>query len=791
MNCSILFRQVRFVTAMRAWILALVFTLPSFATAQSLTFLVGGDADCDFTTIQAAINAAAAHAGPDFIHIAMNATYTAQALTIGSGDLEIDGGFATCASPTGTSKTTISGAGGSASSVFRITGSGGRVFRNLVITGGDAPFNGSGGGIDFNGTGEVNLGGVIVSGNYAGYGGGINASAAGGNAVLRLETDSVVINNTAQFSGGGIRVTGNTRLFMLANSTQVTGNEAIGIDPQNNQPNDGFGGGIEVIAPARADIGSPGFGNNGVIFNNAARYGGGIAVMGKGNAASAVARLFTVDPARPVRVHGNTASQSGGGVYMKPNRGIGETSLVDLCAFDFRIDDNAAQEGTAIYADSDTDSVGDTIGGFVFLNTENNSPGESCNVPESPPALGAVACTAGPLCNSIDSNIAQTAGGTATAGATVLMQSQMFGVLLADRVQLRDNRGGQVLRLTHDGVAGNNGIIADCLFADNVLTGPLILADDGADVELDNCTLTNNTIGAAYVVEASDAFKLSGSVLWQPGKLSLQSGGVRDVSNVLTSERFSLDSGSVATVLVADPRFIDPAHGDYHLQAASPAVDFSSAGGASDLDRHLRGVELPQVPNRFGSGDLGAYERQTLLPLVLNKDFDTDLRLWSVVTPGSATWNSDTAPGSSGGSVFVSVNPSVSDLVGLSQCIHIPGPGTYQLTGFGYGIGFGFQRDSVRLNWKYRANPGGEACTGAITGQGDLYLPGSSTWGAPLFPAIIGVPPGEWTRNSSVEVTLAVHENGVAVGFTSGFFDGVALEPLGDDSIFADDFEGP
>ena len=50
------------------------------------------------------------------------------------------------------------------------------------------------------------------------------------------------------------------------------------------------------------------------------------------------------------------------------------------------------------------------------------------------------------------------------------------------------------------------------------------------------------------------------------------------------------------------------------------------------------------MPNRLGASDLGAYERQTLLPLVLNKDFDADLRLRSIVTPGAATWNSDTAP---------------------------------------------------------------------------------------------------------------------------------------------------
>ena len=787
MNCSILIRQLRFVVSTRSWIVALGLVLPTFATAQSLTYLVGGDAVCDFTTIQPAINAAAAHAGPDFIHIAMNATYTAQALTIGSGDLEIDGGFATCASPTATNKTTINGAGGSASSVLRITGSGGRVLRGLLITGGDAPYDGSGGGIDFNGEGEVNLGDVIVSGNYAGYGGGI--SVAGGIGSLRLEAGSVVINNTAQFSGGGIRIEGYTRLVMLADGIAVTGNEAIGFDPLNNQPKYGNGGGVEVVGPARADIGSPGFGNSGVIYANTARFGGGIAVMGADASFSldAGVRLFTTDASRPVRVHGNRATQSGGAIYLHPDIGIDNASAASLCAFDFRIEDNRAPEGSAIYADT-SNVIGIDLGSDVHLNGTYMS---TCYGPALP-SLGAVACTPGPLCNTINANIAEDVNGQPAAGAAILLQTAAS--LDANRVILSNNRGGQALRLTHDGLDGYNGRVTNCLFADNVVSGPLILADDGADLELDNCTLTNNTIGAAQVIQASDAFKLSDSVLWQPGKLSLQSGGLRDMSNVVTSEKFSLDGGSVASVIEADPRFIDSAHGDYHLQAASPAVDFSSTGGASDLDRRPRGVELPQVPNRYGAGDLGAYERQTLLPLVLNKDFDTDLRLWSIVTPGSATWNSGNAPSSSGGSVFVSVSPPMvgSDVVGLVQCIHIPGPANYQLSGFGYGVGFGLQRDSVRLHWKFRSNPGGEACNGPVNAEGNLFLPNSSTWGTPAVPAIFASPANQWTRSSSVEISLIVHENGVTtVGATAGHFDNIVLQPLVDDTIFVDGFDGP
>ena len=800
MKCSALIGQHRFVGSMRLWIMAWGLLLPAFAHAQALIYLVGNDGACDFTTIQAAINAAAAHSGPDVIHVAMNATYTAQALTIGSGDLEIDGGFADCASPTATSRTTISGAGGGNSSVLRITGSGGRVLRHLAITGGDAPSDGNGGGIDFNGTGEVNLGDVIVSGNYAGYGGGIHV--AGGVALLTLEADVVVVNNTAQFSGGGIRLEGATRLVMLADGIAVTGNEAIGIDPINNQPKYGNGGGVEVVGPASADIGSPGLGNSGVIYANTARYGGGIAIAAPDTSDDSLARvrLFSTDATRPVRIHGNRATQAGGGVYVLPNKGLDNTSPAFLCAFDFRIEDNRAQQGSAIYADTSSDAVGEDLGGQVGLNVSPDDAqyGFYCDGPALP-ALGAVACASGTPCNTISGNVAEDENGDPTAGAAILIDTG--GTLAAHRVIIADNVGSQAMRLISGGTFDSvDGSLVDCLIADNAVTGELIRTEGDASganrLSLDNCTLTNNAIGATQVLSVSSTFALTRSVLWQPGKTSLQqSGGSRDVSDVVTSERFSLDGGSEPSVIEADPRFIDPDHADYHLQAASPAVDFAVpvVGDDRDLENLPRDQDLLVVPDRYGDRDLGAYERRSLLPLVLNKDFDTDLRLWSVVTLGVATWDNSTAPGSGGGSVLVLVSPPVvGDAVGLSQCVHIPGPGDYQLTGSGYGGGTGVTRDSVRLHWSLRTNPGGEICSGSTAAEGDLGLPGSSTWGTPLVPALISVPQNEWTRNSSVEVTLVVHENGTStVGATVGHFDDIRLEQALDDVIFADGFDGP
>lgn len=79
----------------------------------------------------------------------------------------------------------------------------------------------------------------------------------------------------------------------------------------------------------------------------------------------------------------------------------------------------------------------------------------------------------------------------------------------------------------------------------------------------------------------------------------------------MVSERTSVDGGNTPHVIVQDPRFVDPAHGDYSLIAGSPAVDYSVsvAGDSTDLYGSPRDVDLPIVTNFF-TRDLGAIERQ-------------------------------------------------------------------------------------------------------------------------------------------------------------------------------------
>ena len=511
------------------------------------------------------------------------------------------------AAPAAAAQVTIRGVGSRGNaSVFSITGNSNVTLRNLKITNGNVPFSefgGYGGGIYYYGAGRLRLDNVTVVQNLAGYGGGINMTGAGGPAELRIGRDMLITGNTAQRSGGGIRIDGSARLFMLEDNTGVIFNHALGQDGL------GYGGGVLVVGPARADIGSPGYFGLGVIYLNDADAGGGLAVVsGSGDAST---RLFTVDPSRPVRIQGNSATNVGGGVLVKPRSDSGSTNfgMATFCASEFRMDDNLAPDGTAIYADIDTIAGGTTPWSTVVLNREQTAS-SMCLHPESPAALGAVACAAGVVCNAIDNNAALTLGGEPTEGAAVLVQSSSF--LYADRVALRGNQGGPVVQA----LAGTGRLeLSNCLFARNL--GGVAVVDSNTDTVIDNCTLSGNNVGPiGPALRVGAALSLTRSIIDQHEVSNLAYSGPAGglvVDYLLSITSAGLPSGP--TIVRGDPQFVAPSNGDFHLLPTSPAIDFAPPpipplDHHADLDGLPHDVDLA-VANRFGPRDLGALERQS------------------------------------------------------------------------------------------------------------------------------------------------------------------------------------
>lgn len=739
---------------------------------------------CTFATVQAAINAIPT-AGTHDVYIANSVEFVGQAIVVDGKKVALRGGFDTCSNTfPGATKTTLSGQGGTNDSVLTIRGTGTQVaLVDLNIIRGDEVHDGYGGGIDFRGAGILQLTRTAVSQNYAGYGGGISMIGEGGAAELQLLADAVVLQNRAQFSGGGIRLDGTATLRMNGTGSTISGNEAIGYDPVTAVDRYGYGGGIEVVAPSNALISSPGIGN-GAIVANTARYGGGIAMVGAdGEDVDGKVTLYSTDPNRPVRLHGNRARNTGGGIFLGVDTGVVATSRGLLCAYDARIDANVAVDGSSVYIDAHFGAVSG-FGTYAYFNVDSGFPA-FCSAPP-----GSVRCAPGSECNTMHGNRNEDSNGNPTQGATILVQNQ--GGFDAARLSIRDGHGAHVLRAFEANVSLDNVAVAA-----NSTSGALIRLEDESALHLVDATLAGNAIAANAVLSVNGDADLLRTILWQPGKTSLVHGaGSVNVAQVIASEGASLGAGAS----VRSPRLVDPERGDVRLRAASPAIDFAPAlvGDDVDVTGLLRDRRLPPIPRNDGFvRDIGAHERQSLAPLLLNGDFDADLNLWTPATAGTASHDTtQNASGESGsGSTRVSLaNTGLGQVVlGLTQCVHLPGPGTYTLNGWGRGTGnLTVAGDIAQLHWELRS-AGGDACTdGLPIDSGYLFLSSQASWRRPANPVEIVVPATQWTPGSSITVTQMVTENSVAgpPRTATAWFDGIVLEWIDPyDRIFRNGFD--
>jgi len=738
---------------------ALLFALTSSPHADATIFTVGTDGACNRSTIAAAVADAEANPGPDTIRITRTADpqhWTAQQVVVNtSQDLNIVGGFADCsATVSDGQQTAISGAGGGATSVFALSNTAGSTIklRLLRITGGDVPGGGNGGGINFVGGGTLEIIETEIDGNHAGYGAGIYFGGNSADATLTISNDVLILGNTAAVSGGGIYLERAT-MTMTAPGSSIYGNTAVN-----------YGGGLRILGgpeslSARATVGSGGYGAFATIDGNEAQWGGGVAVQGcecDSTTVSADFVLQSADAAHPARISNNFASAAGGGIFLQNFDtfvdGIGD---VNAEVYGANLESNSAPQAPAVYIGHAEPNIGNTRGSQFVMSG-----------------------------GRIDGNLSVDDLNHPTASGIIVVTEE--GRANLSRVFVQNNIGGPVMQAGSPDDAVRPSL-NNSLISGNTITGSVVSIETSGSIDLVGTTIAGNSISGGAVLSVANNITLQRSIVWQPGKQTLQAGGTKSVADVIASELGSLPAS--ATIVSANPRFIDPGHADYHLQAASPGVDFSATAAGSDLDGLPRGIDLAFVPNLAGPADLGAFERQSVGNLVLNPGFAIDLRLWDVFTPNVSSWNSSGA--NSTGSILVSQTPVASgDLIARTQCVHIPGPGVYSLTGFAYGQGNNdFFRDAVSLRWWFLADTGGEPCAGGISGQGSVTFPNSSTFAASSTPGFIYVSPQQWTPYSSVLVFLVVNERDLNINATTeGHFDGIVLAPA-PDLIFADGLE--
>ena len=420
-----------------------------------------------------------------------------------------------------------------------------------------------------------------------------------------------------------------------------------------------------------------------------------------------------------------------------------------------------------------------------------------------PAPAGAVACAQDTECGGIRDNLAVDSNNQPTSGAVIRLtdggeistrRDLASDPLPRGGLRLSGNRGGHLVRA--DGSRFSRIRLENALITGNQASQTLVRAEGDGVLNVTDATIADNIIQASPLLSTSGIdVTVARSILWQPGATMLgRSGGSQSVVDVIASENASL--GGSPGAIQAPPRFIDPANGDYRLRAASAAVDYAPpvTGDDRDVFGLPRDQGLPVKADVFGVRDVGAFERQSLLPLVLNADFDfSDLRLWTRFT-GAWDGTQNVAGGSGSGSWSYSGTGLNVPRVELGrQCIHLPGPANYRLNGRGRGGGSTIAtRDFAVLAWEFR-RLGSESCNaGAADASGELTVGAGTNWGTAGTPTLIEVLPGDWTTSSSITITLVAVDGGVTSPRSiSAFFDGIVLEVVGGDALFGDGFECP
>ena len=747
--------------------------------SQAADFLVGSGPGCQFGAIQAAVNAAAANPGADTVRIANAGTYFAEAVTIGAQDLTIDGAYVACAdsAPSG-ANASISGQGGALAPVFSITGAGIRRFTNLAIVRGDQ-INGEGGGINFDGSGQLILSNVGMSFNVAGFGGAINFRGTGGNAVLTLLSNTVLqLNEAITGGGGGIRMEGAAQVFIQEPRILITSNSALL----------GSGGGLLLLDDTIAIISSEGFGS-GVITGNSALNGGGAAVVADSEDDEGILLMYSTNAAQPVSLRNNIASGNGGAIYAKPVRLVGQPKV---CLRSFHLTGNRAQNGAAIYGDADV-LINSRIGVNVALNTS------SCGLS----TINFADCTPNQNgCNTIQGNISETTSGTATQGASILMQD--FGDLNMKDMVFFNNRGGSLIRT----IESRNFALQNALIVGNAVSQSLMRLNSAVDEVyiLRHMTIASNTIGATQVVEFEDgpeALKFNHNLIFQPGKTSVTLPfAIANSASYNWDYNATSDTAQILPLpwqsINIDPRFIDPSIGNYRLRVGSRLVDrfpnVPAVPAVLDLDRRPRPSKLSIIPGS-DSVDVGAYERQEFDSWLINGEFDGNFNQWTSDNPGLTSYSTLNATGSTGGSVAFArgatagaTTPRFNVLV---QCFNLPAAGIYRLSGFGRAPGsIVVAQDRPVIRWRLRSNSANCAQADPITQEGDLFLPNGPSFAASTA-FDINVSAAQFTNNATIEIRLDVEPNILDAAIDVGFDKielrnaSVVLPPL----IFANGFE--
>ncbi len=570
--------------ALRFAVLAIAMCFSSALSAD--TFRVGSDPACTHSSIQAAIEAAAANGvAVDEIWIATNQAYTAQALSVIGHALNLRGGFADCEAPLpGQTPTLIDGSGNGGLPALDVDNRGGEQrtvqLVNLDLVGSDV------------GPGD---GGVLRARGW-----------------LQMYGQSVTLRGGQAMRGGGIYIAGDAAGATAA--LQIGGASGSPSRIEGNQASDG--GGIYCDNHAFVPI-TPGVR---VALNTATRGGGAFAH----GSCQLQSQAGGEDAGQALGIVANHALQDGGGAYADAGASLGSARYLAQHASPQIADNIAGRDGGGVYVTG----AGTFFSGSdmqlrrnIAGNTETGRGG-GLYVGSSASAYlnnqnDEIQCGVVDPCVEFAANRAGANGNGGSGGGFHVNG----GSLSMARARLHGNQAA-------NGAAGVvGGFQAQAFLRSNLITGhaspgSTLVAEGSAELVLVGSTMGSDTSSAAMITVSFATARLETSVVHSAGSTALVLDGPATVQTRCVLSHSNFDPAG--DVRVGDPDFLNAAAGNFRLGPGSDALDACNGNSfipdETDFAEMPRGVDLADVPDLGGFFDLGAYEQQLPLPDALFGD---------------------------------------------------------------------------------------------------------------------------------------------------------------------------
>ena len=545
--------------------------------SPAAVYTVGSDPACTHSSIPFALLTAALTSANDEIRLARNLTYVDEFVHLTDWDPAVTGSLTLAGGFDSCDDSTPSGQTTIDGKTTESTIEVDTAGGESVVTLRNLSITGSSiRGLKVEGNSTVTLASSTVQGN----GGGIDVEP-GAKAVI--DFFSVVQDNVGGFGqGGGIRCWG--------------GNvELAGIVTRNLATS---GGGIFAGNDCTVELFAGAW-----ILDNDATNGGGLYVE-----STAYAYLWPSDGLL-ARIENNEASASGGGIFA-----TGSSTSVFLTHNVSVSLNRATNNGGGLYAESGAEVRIDRNGRFCAQDDHCTSLSGNALTSGNHGA----AAYAGP-------------GGTVRIYQTHIEASSIPGGFLVGSV-------------VHAAGAGASARLEGVAFYDHHGPDALMQSEGGADIVAAFVTASNNDFDGAtqparpVVIGAGSTASLYSSIYWPNSPPLVTGGSFGQVDCLIVSDATNMPAGSLISTV--DPLLRSPSTGDFHLRAASPAVDYCDialyAPSEFDIDYEPRGYDHPGNPNGApgvagGTYDIGYDEIRYLL---FYDGFETgNTSAWSSTVP--------------------------------------------------------------------------------------------------------------------------------------------------------------